>query len=167
VTTDGAPPQHAELVELTAPQRHYPGPPSYGVTVSDPRTALRRLQGAARSELASLCQRHRVELLVAFGSAARDGDGTPHDLDLAVRFADSNPDVLGFLDSLSQVTNTSVIDLMNLATAGPVAKERSLVGSILLFEQAPGTLAQAQIAAMMERMDTDWLRRLDLELMAA
>lgn len=134
--------------------------------MSDPRAALRRLQGVAGAELASICQRHRVELLVAFGSAAR-GDDTPRDLDLAVRFADSHPDVLGFLDSLGQVTDTSVIDLMNLATAGPVAKERSLVGSILLFEQTPGTLTQAQIAAMMERMDTDWLRRLDLELMAA
>jgi predicted nucleotidyltransferase len=134
--------------------------------VSDPRAALRRLQGAARSELAAVCERHRVELLVAFGSATR-GDGTPRDLDLAVRFADSDPDVLGFLDSLGQMADTSVIDLMNLATAGPVARERSLVGSIPLFERAPGILARAQIAAMMERMDTDWLRRLDLELMAA
>ena len=134
--------------------------------MSDPRSALRRLQGAARSELASVCDQHRVELLVAFGSAAR-GEGAPRDLDLGVRFADSDPDVLGFLDSLGRLADTSVIDLLNLAAAGPVAKERALVGSVLLFEQAPGTLARAQIAAMMERMDTDWLRRLDLELMAA
>jgi len=76
----------------------------------------------------------------------------------------------GFLGSLvkgGRLADTSVFDLLNLASAGPVAKERSLVGSIPLFEQAPGTLAWAQIAAMMERMDTDWLRRLDLEPMAA
>jgi predicted nucleotidyltransferase len=140
--------------------------PSYGGAVSDPRSALRRLQGSARSELASLCDQHRVELLVAFGSTAR-GEDAPRDLDLGVRFADSDPDVLSFLDSLGRLADTSVIDLLNLAAAGPVAKERALVGSVLLFEQAPGTLARAQIAAMMERMDTDWLRRLDLELMAA
>jgi predicted nucleotidyltransferase len=134
--------------------------------VSDPRTVLRRLQGGARSELVSVCDRHRVELLVAFGSTAR-GDGTPRDLDLAVRFADPDPGVLGFLDSLGQIADISVVDLMNLATASPVARERSLVGSIPLFEHTPGTLARAQIAAMMERMDTNWLRRLDLELMAA
>jgi predicted nucleotidyltransferase len=141
-------------------------PPSYGVTVSDPKTVLRRLQGTARPELACVCERHRVELLVAFGSTAQDV-GKPRDLDLAVRFADSDPDVLGFLDSLGQIADISVVDLMNLAAASPVARERSLVGSVPLFEQAPGTLARAQIAAMMERMDTDWLRRLDLELMAA
>jgi hypothetical protein len=49
----------------------------------------------------------------------------------------------------------------------PVAKERALVAAIPLFEALPGLFAQAQIAAMMERMDTEWLRRLDLELMTA
>jgi len=99
-------------------------------------------------------------------SGARPGDGAPRDPDLGARFADSDPDILGFLDSLGRLADTSVIDLLNLASACSIAKERALVGSVLLFEHVPGTLARAQIAAMMERMDTDWLRRLDLELTA-
>jgi hypothetical protein len=35
-----------------------------------------------------------------------------------------------------------------------------------LFEAEPGLFATRQMAALTERMDTAWLRRLDLELMA-
>jgi hypothetical protein len=55
---------------------------------------------------------------------------------------------------------------MHLNRGGPVIRERALVGSVELFESKPGALASAQVAAVLERMDTDWMRRLDLELMA-
>jgi hypothetical protein len=106
-----------------------------------------------------------VGLLVAFGSAVRPGT-VPRDLDLAVRFASDAPDVLGFLDEVGTLAGTSQIDLMNLGAAGPVARERALVGGAPLFEESTGAFARAQLAAIMERMDTAWLRRLDLELMA-
>lgn len=47
-----------------------------------------------------------------------------------------------------------------------MARERALVGGEPLVEQTAGSFARAQLAAIMERMDTAWLRRLDLELMA-
>ena len=55
---------------------------------------------------------------------------------------------------------------MVLNRAGPVARERALVGGIPLYEGVSGAFATAQMAAVLERMDTDHLRRLDLELMA-
>jgi len=47
-----------------------------------------------------------------------------------------------------------------------VLRERALVGSVVLDESEPGAWAAASTAAMVERMDTEWLRRLDLDLLA-
>ncbi|HEX7745609.1 MAG TPA: hypothetical protein VF462_10145 [Micromonosporaceae bacterium] len=134
--------------------------------MTDPRESLGRLVAAATSgELRTVCERHGVDLLVAFGSAVRSS-GPAQDLDLAVRPTAAGTDFLALLDELAALADTNGLDLMNLASAGPVARERALVGGLRLFEAAPGTFARAQIAAIMERMDTDWLRRLDLDLMA-
>jgi predicted nucleotidyltransferase len=134
--------------------------------VIGPREALHRLRFAAESgDLALVCERFDVALLVAFGSAARD-EALPRDLDLAARFTVDVPDVLGLLDALSVLAGISEIDLMNLNNAGPVARERALVPGHVLYQREPGSFATAQISAMMERMDTNWLRRLDLGTMA-
>lgn len=125
------------------------------------------MEAAADSgELDELCARHQVRVLTAFGSAAR-GEPHPADLDIAVAFEiGASSDVLGLLDDLVRVAGTERIDLMDLHRAGPVARERGLVRAVPLFESESGAYANAQIAAMMERMETEWLRRLDLELMA-
>lgn len=120
---------------------------------------------ASAGELAALCDRHGVALLVVFGSAV-DPQANPGDMDVAVRFATASPDVLGLLDELSRRLASDDIDLMDLEAAGPVAREHALVGARPLYQQRAGEFANAQIAAIMERMDTDWLRRLDLELMS-
>ncbi|WP_314174931.1 hypothetical protein [Streptomyces winkii] len=134
----------------------------------DPRESLRRLTAAsAAGDLDSLCHDYGVELLVAFGSAVREGT-QPRNLDIAVLFRRDlpKPDVLGFLDALGVLADTTAIDLMDLGRAGPVARERALVGGLTLAELTPGTFARERMHAITERMDTDWLRRLDLELMA-
>jgi len=120
---------------------------------------------ASAGELATLCDRHGVALFVVFGSAL-DPEADPGDLDLAVRFDTESPDMLGLLDELSRRLGSDDIDLMVLDAAGPVARERALVGARPLHQQRAGEFANAQIAAIMERMDTEWLRRLDLELMS-
>ncbi len=48
---------------------------------------------------------------------------------------------------------------MVLNRAGPVARERALVGGRPLYQHQPDDFANAQIAAIMERLDTAWLRR--------
>ena len=147
---------------MLAPDLRY----RYGLVVADPRNALDRLRAAAASgDLQGVARRYAVVLLVAFGSAVRS-DATPRDLDLAVRFESPDSDLLGLLDELSALAGTDRIDLMNLAAAGPVARERALVGGVPLIEERQGSFVRDQLAAMMERMDTDWLRRLDLDAMA-
>jgi predicted nucleotidyltransferase len=133
--------------------------------MSEPRQALEHLQIGARTDLADVCGRFGVDLLVAFGSAVRP-ETDPHDLDLAVRFRAADPDVLGFLDALTMLSGSSEIDLMDLGRAGPVARERALVGGVPLYQGQPGAFARAQMAAVTQRMDTEWLRRMELELMA-
>jgi predicted nucleotidyltransferase len=134
--------------------------------MTDPRAALGRLRDAAASgALAALCDRYGADLLVAFGSATAM-DGRPNDLDIAVWFRPGWDDLLGFLDELSVIADSSQLDLMDLRRAGPVARERALLKAVRLYEAHEGTLSRARMAAMTERMDTAWLRKLDLELMA-
>lgn len=133
---------------------------------TDVRTALDRLRAAASSgELDELCEVHGARLLAAFGRATRT-DGEPADLDLAVRFEDDAGDLLRLLEDLSRLAGTDHLDVMDLGRADPVARERGLVGGVPLFESERGVFARAQMAAMLERMDTAWLRDLDLDAMA-
>jgi predicted nucleotidyltransferase len=127
--------------------------------------ALRLLEAMETGEVAALCGRAHVEL-VLFGSAAIE-DADPADLDVAVAFdRDSPGDVLGLLDELYLLTGYEDFDVLDLDRAGPLARERALVGCRLLFQARAGLFANRQIAAIMERLDTDEMRRLQLELMA-
>lgn len=134
--------------------------------VGAPAEGLARLERAAESgELDALCDRYGVRLLTAFGSTAR-GDQAPRDLDIGVLFErDVRPDVLGLLADLTDLAGVD-LDLAHLNRAGPVLRERALLGTVGLFESERGALATAGTAALGERIDTDASRRLDLELLA-
>lgn len=133
---------------------------------TEPRDALDRLRGAAQDgRLEELCGRHGIRVLTVFGSAARP-DTDPRDLDVAVGFEPGSAgDVLAVLAALSDLTGSDDVDLLVLERAGPVARERALVQCLPLYESEPTAYATAQVAAMGERMDTDWLRALDLAAM--
>ena len=134
--------------------------------MTDARVALNSLR-ARNDDVAKICRNRGVVLMTAFGSAV-EPTGNPHDLDLAVLFdrALPEPDVLGLLDDLIRVSEFQDVDLMVLNNAGPVARERALVGSVRLFDAAPGILTREQLAAILERMDTQWLRDLAIAGMA-
>lgn len=111
-------------------------------------------------------RRENIALLVVFGSALTDAPD-PGDVDLAVWFdRGGSSDVLALFNGLYQLTGYEGYDVLDLGHAGPVAKERALVGTEVLYEARPGLFANLQIAAIMERMDTAAFRQLDLELMA-
>ncbi len=131
---------------------------------TDPRTALDRLRAAAADgRLEQLCRRHGVRVLTVFGSAVRPG-ADPRDLDVAVGFERRHgADLLALLDELTVLTGSDDVDLLVLERAGPVARERALVDCLPLYESEPTAYATLQVAAMGERMDTAWLRALDLE----
>jgi predicted nucleotidyltransferase len=134
--------------------------------MSTPADGLRRLREAARAgELDAFCERHRVQILTAFGSAVRE-DPNARDLDIGIMFEPgATVDWMALLGDLDALTDADV-DVAHLNRGGPLIRERALVGSVALYESEPGALARAAELAMVERMDTDWLRRLDMELMA-
>jgi len=131
--------------------------------VATPAQGLAHLRDAAADgRLDALCQRHGVQLLTAFGSAAR-AEPAARDLDIAVLTGAVDPVLL--VNELVELTGVDAIDLALLAHAGPVLRERALVGCVPLFESAPGRYAAAQLAAIAERIETDRGRRTDLELL--
>jgi predicted nucleotidyltransferase len=135
--------------------------------VGTPREGLERLRAAAKSgELRALCQRWHVDLLTVFGSAGR-GESDPRDLDIGVlteRGADFG--LFEFVTDVIELVGLEQVDVAHLNAAGPLLRERALIGSIILHESEPGMWARASTAAVMERLDTEWLRRLSLELLA-
>lgn len=134
--------------------------------MATPAEGLARLRVAAETgELDGLCRRHRIRVLTVFGSAARD-DPAARDLDVGVLLEpNTRIDYLPLIQDLELLTEADV-DVVHLNGAGPVLRERALVGSVVLDESEPGAWASASTAAVLERMDTEWLRRLDLELLA-
>lgn len=130
-----------------------------------PIDALRTLREHPE-QVAAVCSQYRVALLTVFGSAVRPGSD-PHDLDLGLLFEHDGPqDLLGVRDALVALTEFEQLDVAVLNAAGPVIRERALIGAEVLFEARPSMHANAALAAAMERMDTAWLRRLALESMA-
>jgi|SRR5699024_1656369 len=128
--------------------------------------AQRLLDRAERGELAALCERERIDLFVLFGSAGR-GESNPRDIDVAVRFAENTRgDVLSLLDGLYRLTRYEGFDVLDLRRAGPVARDRALSEGRPLYQARPGLYGNAQIAAMMERMETREFRRVQLELLS-
>jgi predicted nucleotidyltransferase len=135
--------------------------------VVTPSEGLERLRAAAGSgELRALCRRRHVNLLTVFGSAGR-GEPEPRDLDIGVLTEHgADFDLFGFVADVIELVGLEQVDVAHLNAAGPLLRERALVGSIILHENEPGTWARASTAAVMERLDTEWLRRLSLELLA-
>lgn len=129
--------------------------------------ALERLRHAADSgALAGWCETHAVQVLVVFGSAVDPVRASSAlDLDIAV-LLDEGADLVSVMDQLAGWLEFGDVDVLDLGRAGPVAREQALVGTEPLYEASRGLWARLQMAAMLERMDTAWLRRLDLELMA-
>ncbi len=140
----------------------------YGQTMATPREGLAKLRSAADTgELTELCYRHAIELMTVFGSVL-DETRDPRDLDVAVNLAfHATPDMFAVTDDLISLTKVDSVDVLHLNRAGVVARDQALACGEPLYEAEPGLYASQQIAAALRRMDTDWLRQLDLELMAA
>jgi predicted nucleotidyltransferase len=136
--------------------------------VATPAQGLARLREAADSgRLDALCERHGVQVLTVFGSAAR-AHPAARDLDVGV-LSDRTAafDVVALVNDLVELTGVDAVDLAHLDQAGPVLRERALVGCVPLFQDAAGRYAAAQLAAIAERVETDPGRRVDLELLSS
>jgi predicted nucleotidyltransferase len=130
------------------------------------RAAVARLHAAVEDgRVAELARAYDLALLVLFGSAAAD-DQDPSDVDIAISFASGSERLLDLVADLTELTGANDLDVVDLASAGPVLREEALVTGRLLYQANPDEYARQQIAASMQRLDTDHFRRLDLELMA-
>lgn len=129
-------------------------------------SALSRLRAAAHDGLLDpVCTGLGLRVLTVFGSAAR-GAASPRDLDVAVLYQPgASHDDLGVLEQLSDLAGTDHIDLLVLDHASPTARRNAVVPAVALFESEPGAFASFQMAAIGEYLETDWLRKLDLELL--
>ncbi|GAA2182866.1 hypothetical protein GCM10009785_23940 [Brooklawnia cerclae] len=104
------------------------------ITVAEQLDALDG--SAASGALARLCRRHRVDVLVLFGSAV--DSQTPGDIDLAVAFEHGAvSDLLGFVDALATLVPGNHVDVMDLDRAGPVAQHRALTRCRVLYMRTP------------------------------
>jgi predicted nucleotidyltransferase len=132
-----------------------------------PLEALDRLRlASASTELARVCEHLGIRLLVVFGSAIHEERlREPEDLDVAVLLAEG-ADLVDVVNGLLDLVRCDALDVMDLSRAGVVARAAALGVCEPLYEDEPGLFANRQMAALAERMDTAWLRLLDLELMA-
>lgn len=137
---------------------------------STPYDALHRLRELATTgQVATLCERHDITLLVVHGSALDTEPIRPaRDLDIAFQGRPgADRDLVALTNDLMEAASFENLDIMNLLRADPVARARALApGSLVLYEAEPGTFARAQMAALTTAMETRHLRRLDLELLA-
>ncbi len=110
-----------------------------------------------------------MRLLVAFGSSVRPDALPARDLDVAVAFCrrkGAAPDLVGVVNALIDLVDFEGVDVLDLDRAGVVARDQALTATLPLYEEVRGDFAREQMRASLERMDTAWLRRLDLALMA-
>ena len=138
-----------------------------GDVVISPIDAARRLQCAAvDGRLEALAEMHDLSLVVMFGSASR-GQPDARDLDVAVGSrARTGLDVVAVISALMDLVDSDRVDLLDLDRAGPVARQHALVPGDPLYEYRPGEFARQQMKASGQRLSTEWMRRLDLALMA-
>lgn len=136
--------------------------------IRTPLEALHHLQRlAASGELPRLCEEFEVDVLVAFGSTTHPARShEARDLDLAVRFHPPRTSRLfEFIAAVEALVEGTPVDVMDLRLAGVIGRFKALGACIPLCEAAPGLWASMQAAAVLEYMDTAWLRRLDRELL--
>lgn len=135
--------------------------------MTGPSAAVARLRALADTGgLDELCREYGVRVLTVFGSAAR-GEAVPRDLDVGV-LTEAGHTALppGFGVALADLAEIGEVDLVHLDRGGPLIRERALVGAVALYESEPAAFANAQMAAIAERVETDPMRRLNLDLMA-
>lgn len=128
--------------------------------------ALQRLIDLAESgELDDFLVGHGVELMTAFGSAVSVTGGAD-DLDVAVALG-PDADLYALVADLVGLLGFDRIDVVDLGRADVVLAAEALGVCVPLYESEAGRFARRQMAAITERMETAYLRRLDLELLSS
>lgn len=138
---------------------------TYDGCMPRPPEQLRRLRADSdNGELARLCERLGIGLLVVFGSVLTRPESAG-DVDLAYASAGaSEPDRWAVVDALGERYGDG-LDVMPLSQANPVARYAALGTGEPLVELVPGHFARAQMAAFGIYRDTQKFRDLQLEVL--
>lgn len=127
----------------------------------------RLVAAAADGTLDRLAARFGIDILTLHGSAARTGVDDPHDLDIAVRFSDDSPDILGFMVAIKDLAELDEVDVLDLDHCSVLARARALgPDTIPLYESRSGLWARAQMGALSLELEDRPRRRLALEMLA-
>lgn len=132
---------------------------------NDPRVALERLL-AARDDgrLQPVLDAHGIDLIVAHGSVI-EPDASPSDLDLAIGHG-GRANMFTLMTDLYHLTRYERFDLLDLESAGIVARGLALGDGRPVLETVPGSFAERQMVALAMLWDTRWLRDLELDQLA-
>jgi len=76
-------------------------------------------------------------------------------------------DLPALVVELTDLTGVELVDLVDLGRAGPVLRERALVGCVALCAAVSGDVAAAEVAAVGGWVETDANRRRALSLLAS
>jgi uncharacterized protein len=99
-----------------------------------------------------------VQLVVLFGSVARERAGPQSDTDVAV-LCDRMADLDALFIAFAPVFRTERLDLVDLRRSGSVLSFRVARDGILLYERTPARFHEFQSLASRRYADTEKLRR--------
>lgn len=133
------------------------------------QAAATLLASAADGRLDQLSDQHGLSLVILFGSAAEpDAVDDPRDLDIAVLPIDEGSfDRIACHTAFVDLLHDDRVDLLDLSTAGVLARARALGDGVPLYERTQGLYAREQMRAVGMAMELGWLTDLELELLAA
>lgn len=70
------------------------------------------------------------------------------------------------LEALMELVGADEVDLLVLDQASPTARCHGLVEAVPVYEDLAGRFAHTQLAAALVFYETEWLRLVDLEMLA-
>jgi predicted nucleotidyltransferase len=112
-----------------------------------------------RRAAASVAERHELDLVILFGSAARGDAPAPHDLDIGVLSAGSRlADMLALTNAFIEQLHIQALDLVDLRTADPVLLIHAAREGVALFEARSSTFAEFVSLAARRFADTKKFR---------
>jgi predicted nucleotidyltransferase len=110
-----------------------------------------------RDRLAPLFSRSGIQLVILFGSTAREVTHRRSDLDVAI-LADAPLDIVETTTQVMGLLHTSGVDVVDLRRAPPLLAMEVVRSGILLYEREPGRYATFCSIAHRRYIDTTKLR---------
>jgi predicted nucleotidyltransferase len=109
--------------------------------------------------LTEITQKHRIRLMVLFGSRATSSQTDQSDFDIAVKFEKSTiePDILGLIADLEHFFQGPV-DLTVISMTTNALLLHEIASGRLLFESTPDAFADFQCRAWKEYIDARVVR---------